>query len=45
MVAINDALEKAQGLQQELMGSVTGGMKDSRPLLRQQPDITRTNAL
>jgi DNA-binding YbaB/EbfC family protein len=27
VVAINDALEKAQGLQQELMGSVTGGMK------------------
>jgi DNA-binding YbaB/EbfC family protein len=27
VVAMNDALEKVQGLQQELMGSVTGGMK------------------
>jgi nucleoid-associated protein EbfC len=27
IVAVNDALEKVQGLQQELMGSVTGGMK------------------
>jgi DNA-binding protein YbaB len=26
-VAINDALEKVQGLQQQLMGSLTGGMK------------------
>lgn len=27
VVAINDALEKVQGLQQDLMGSLTGGMK------------------
>jgi DNA-binding YbaB/EbfC family protein len=27
VVAVNDALEKVQGLQQELMGSLTGGMK------------------
>jgi nucleoid-associated protein EbfC len=27
VVAFNDALEKVQGLQQQLMGSVTGGMK------------------
>jgi nucleoid-associated protein EbfC len=27
VVAVNDALEKVQGLQQQLMGSLTGGMK------------------
>jgi DNA-binding YbaB/EbfC family protein len=27
VVAINEALEKVQGLQQELMGSLTGGIK------------------
>jgi nucleoid-associated protein EbfC len=27
VVAVNDALEKVQGLQQQLMGSVTGGIK------------------
>lgn len=27
VVAVNDALEKVQGLQQELMGSLTGGLK------------------
>lgn len=27
VVAVNDALEKIQGLQQQLMGSLTGGIK------------------
>lgn len=27
IVAINEALEKVQGMQQELMGSLTGGIK------------------